>query len=452
MRTSDHYCPDGRSPQVTKLALPEWRLVRRMISREWGTPRRLSPAFLADERSNLRRFREDTRQRHAIHAKRHPQERLSTRLAVGSQVVAAHPKSKEMERGTILTADTAYYWVQFDDSELGVQLVPDTQVMSAHFKGLYADAPHAPASATEEPVLDEVAAEAVAFLLQLVGDKHSLVEQLRQLPVGAAESSSAAVRADYEQVTARLRECNAKLRPLLQKVKAFAALGSTARKHGLRFGARAGGPRATTPPDSALPNGTGMMWRGGALGLGQTLSSYHAVATDYVRRVKHECGIRSIVSPDQQPMREGSAAAEETIVGASPTADAAPLVSALAEAAAAELHVAIDDSSTAADGARPAAAEGAAGSGASTLGVGVTPDPDGNLGVTRRGEQLISSCIALMLLLQQNGGSDPAAVRPGDMAVALDLATVAIKPEIEENMPTYRDIEAVVGQLKASLL
>ena len=124
----------------------------------------------------------------------------------------------------------------------------------------------------------------------------------------------------------------------------------------------------------------------------------------------------------------------------------------MAEAAAAELHVAIDDSSTAADGARPAAAEGAAGSGASTLAVGVTPDPDGNLGVTRRGEQLISSCIALMLLLQQNGGSDPAAVRPVDMAVALDLATVAIKPEIEENMPTYRDIEAVVGQLKASLL
>jgi hypothetical protein len=431
--------------QVTKLALPEWRLVRRMISREWGPPRRLSPAFLADERNTLRRYRDETRQRHAAHAKRHPQERLETRLAVGSQVVAAHPKSKEMERGTILTADTSYYWVQFDDSELGVQLVQDTQVMSAQFKGLWADAPQASADATEEPVLDEVAAEAVAFLLQLIGDKHAIVEQLRQLPAGAAESRSAAVRADYEQVTTRLLECNAKLRPLLHKVKAFAAQGATARKHGA-FGSRPSGSRAPATAGAAPANGTGMMWRGGALSLGQTLSSYHAVATDYVRRVKHECGIRSIVSPGQPPVRER----EEARAGESSAADAAPLVSALAEAAAAELHVAFGDGS--APSAAGAHAESLAG--VLPIGVGVMPDrdSDGTRGVTRRGEQLISSCIALMLLLQQNGGGEPAAVRPSDMAVALDLATVAIKPEVEENMPTYRDIEAVVGQLKASLL
>lgn len=105
---------------VCRLTRREWSFVRSLV----GRPRRLSAAYLAEERQRLHEHRARARQLGCA------------RLAVGQSVTAFHPRVRQLHLGTILTPDGEAYRVQFDRAELGVQLVPDFLIV-----------PHEPAHA-----------------------------------------------------------------------------------------------------------------------------------------------------------------------------------------------------------------------------------------------------------------------------------------------------------------
>jgi hypothetical protein len=174
-----------------KLTRKEWNILR---SAAYGRPRRLSRAFLNDERARLECFREAARfsyqppgggksanadlkeqqgeQEEAngtegsivegdttttatvegdapaptapIEPEKEPEEpavtiikpiipaeTLPKRLNVGQKVVALHPNTGQLHDGTILTAAPQWYRIQFDRRELGVEPVRDTDLMPA---------------------------------------------------------------------------------------------------------------------------------------------------------------------------------------------------------------------------------------------------------------------------------------------------------------------------------
>ncbi|GBG78256.1 hypothetical protein CBR_g26287 [Chara braunii] len=113
---------------VTRLTRVEWGEIRSSL----GKPRRLSQAFLREERGKLALHREL--------ARNHYQEMRSgvvegfsqdfaKPLAVGQRVTARHPKKGQIHDGSVLTVDRGRCRVQFDRTDLGVELVEDTDVM-----------------------------------------------------------------------------------------------------------------------------------------------------------------------------------------------------------------------------------------------------------------------------------------------------------------------------------
>jgi hypothetical protein len=117
---------------VSKMSRVEWGEVRGAM----GRPRRLSAAFLREERKKLSMYRRDVRmiqqgnpdaftfQRVALY-------NIPAPITVGQHVTALHPKNSTLQTGSILTADVsnAVYRVQFDKPELGVVLCDDTVIM-----------------------------------------------------------------------------------------------------------------------------------------------------------------------------------------------------------------------------------------------------------------------------------------------------------------------------------
>jgi hypothetical protein len=91
-----------------------------------GKPRRLSKRFLAEEREKLATYRESVRTHYhelRIGLRECLPADLAHPLTVGQRVIARHPKTREMHDGSILTVDRCRYRVQFDDPDLGVELV-----------------------------------------------------------------------------------------------------------------------------------------------------------------------------------------------------------------------------------------------------------------------------------------------------------------------------------------
>lgn len=105
--------------QVKKMTRADMTLVRRAL----GTPRRLSDAFLHEERCMLAAHRERCR---SAYEKWHATEGLllpgdvPTQCAVGQHVVARHPQLRTLHDGDVLTVNASTYMVQFRRSELGV--------------------------------------------------------------------------------------------------------------------------------------------------------------------------------------------------------------------------------------------------------------------------------------------------------------------------------------------
>ncbi|CAK9266551.1 unnamed protein product [Sphagnum jensenii] len=116
---------------VPRLARVEWGVIRSSL----GKPRRLSKRFLEEEREKLARYRESVRIHHhelRIGLRECLPADLAHPLTVGQKVIARHPKTREMHDGSILTVDRCRCRVQFDDPDLGVELVLDIDAMPIH--------------------------------------------------------------------------------------------------------------------------------------------------------------------------------------------------------------------------------------------------------------------------------------------------------------------------------
>ncbi|XP_051214162.1 protein ALWAYS EARLY 3 isoform X2 [Lolium perenne] len=118
----------GHVPRLTRV---EWGVIRSSL----GKPRRLSKQFLHEEREKLSQYRESVRQ-HYAELQSGVREGLPTDLArplaVGQRVIACHPKTRELHDGSVLTVDLDRCRVQFDRSELGVEFVMDIDCMPLH--------------------------------------------------------------------------------------------------------------------------------------------------------------------------------------------------------------------------------------------------------------------------------------------------------------------------------
>lgn len=81
---------------------------------------------MKEEREKLYQYRESVRN-HYSELRAGTKEGLPTDLArplfVGQQIIAVHPRTREIHNGSVLTVDRSRYRVQFDRRDLGVEFV-----------------------------------------------------------------------------------------------------------------------------------------------------------------------------------------------------------------------------------------------------------------------------------------------------------------------------------------
>ncbi|XP_077218287.1 protein ALWAYS EARLY 3-like isoform X2 [Tasmannia lanceolata] len=122
------YLNHARLGHIPRLTRVEWGVIRGSL----GKPRRLSKQFLREEREKLEKYREDVRT-HYAELRTGAREGLATDLprplSVGQRVIAIHPCTRELHDGSVLTVDRNKCRVQFDLTELGSEIVMDTECM-----------------------------------------------------------------------------------------------------------------------------------------------------------------------------------------------------------------------------------------------------------------------------------------------------------------------------------
>lgn len=115
----------GHVPRLTRI---EWGVIRSSL----GRPRRFSKQFLVEEKTKLNQYRDSVRA-HYAELLAGTREGLPTDLArpliVGQRVIAIHPKTREIQDGSVLTVDNCRCQVQFDQPELGVEFIMDIDCM-----------------------------------------------------------------------------------------------------------------------------------------------------------------------------------------------------------------------------------------------------------------------------------------------------------------------------------
>lgn len=115
----------GHVPRLTRV---EWGVIRSSL----GKPRRFSQQFLKEEKEKLYLYRDSVR-KHYDELNKGMREGLPMDLArplnVSQRVICLHPKSREIHDGSVLTVDHSRYRIQFDNPELGVEFVKDTECM-----------------------------------------------------------------------------------------------------------------------------------------------------------------------------------------------------------------------------------------------------------------------------------------------------------------------------------
>ncbi|PWA50644.1 hypothetical protein CTI12_AA471170 [Artemisia annua] len=115
----------GHVPRLTRV---EWGVIRSSL----GKPRRFSVQFLKEEQHKLNQYRDSVRT-HYTEFRSRSRDGLPTDLArpllVGQRVIAIYPRTREIHDGTILTIDHDRCRVQFDQPELGAEIIMDTDCM-----------------------------------------------------------------------------------------------------------------------------------------------------------------------------------------------------------------------------------------------------------------------------------------------------------------------------------
>ncbi|KAL6532247.1 hypothetical protein OROGR_014217 [Orobanche gracilis] len=115
----------GHVPRLTRV---EWGVIRSSL----GKPRRFSEQFLKEEKEKLNQYRDSVR-KHYTELREGTREGLPTDLArplsVGQRVIAIHPRTREINDGSVLTVDHSKCRIQFYRPELGVEFVMDIDCM-----------------------------------------------------------------------------------------------------------------------------------------------------------------------------------------------------------------------------------------------------------------------------------------------------------------------------------
>ncbi|XP_066316956.1 protein ALWAYS EARLY 3-like isoform X1 [Miscanthus floridulus] len=127
-----HYLDHAKLSHLSKLTRSEWSAIRSSL----GKPRRFSNNFLAVEKEKLEDYREQVRKIYA-QLSNGLRDSLPADLArpfsIGQQVIVRHPSSRELCDGKVVMMGLDCYKVHFDDPDLGVDIVKDTDCMPVNW-------------------------------------------------------------------------------------------------------------------------------------------------------------------------------------------------------------------------------------------------------------------------------------------------------------------------------
>ncbi|RCV43624.1 hypothetical protein SETIT_9G308900v2 [Setaria italica] len=117
---------------ISRLARSEWSIIRSYR----GKPRRFSDNFLVMERKQLEDYRKEVRTYYAQLSDGSldslPAD-VARPFSIGQQVIVRHPSSRELCDGKVVMVDQDCCKVQFDNPELGLDLVQDVDCMPVNW-------------------------------------------------------------------------------------------------------------------------------------------------------------------------------------------------------------------------------------------------------------------------------------------------------------------------------
>ncbi|WVZ72656.1 hypothetical protein U9M48_021078 [Paspalum notatum var. saurae] len=127
-----HYLDHAKLSHLNKLTRSEWSAIRSSL----GKPRRFSDHFLAVEKEKLEDYRQKVRK---IYGELSDGSRdslpadLARPFSIGQQVIVRDPSSRELCDGKVVMMGPDCYKVQFVGSDLGVDIVKDTDCMPVNW-------------------------------------------------------------------------------------------------------------------------------------------------------------------------------------------------------------------------------------------------------------------------------------------------------------------------------
>ncbi|GBF91975.1 hypothetical protein Rsub_04699 [Raphidocelis subcapitata] len=445
------------------LTRTEWGVLRGAL----GRPRRLSLAFLREERTHLELYRETVRKAYADPSTPLPPS-LPRPLRVSQAVVARHPVTRRLADGIILTAAPNRYRVQ---SDLMTHVVRDTDVAAADpFENL-PPALAVPAwsrfAAPRSAAQRSQVAPAVARRGRGGGASSSGggAAAWPALALAGLASPSAVPAVDAAQLQAD--------QPLLGRIEAAAQRKDflLARLAALNDAAAAG---AHLDAASGEPSeGFRSDYAAALADLQEVNADLAAAASDLASRAHLAVGPAELqaafaTAAAQQQASAAAAAAVAAFGGAGTGGVDAAAVDALVEAAAARARDLVAAQRPAGAGAgfegdAEADADAAAGE-AAAQGPGSGADPD-----RAALDALISSCVSVLLAArlatapdagqqqqeqdqpQLPDGRPPRCLPIGTLWAALDAALARIEPRAPGSAEAYAEVRGAVDALKRQL-
>eukprot|EP00192_Tetraselmis_astigmatica_P009859 CAMPEP_0117651752 /NCGR_PEP_ID=MMETSP0804-20121206/2261_1 /TAXON_ID=1074897 /ORGANISM="Tetraselmis astigmatica, Strain CCMP880" /LENGTH=957 /DNA_ID=CAMNT_0005457753 /DNA_START=126 /DNA_END=2999 /DNA_ORIENTATION=- len=419
-----------------KLSRSEWACLRSAL----GRPRRLSLAFLRDERAKLEAYRQAVRTRHQQIptneiCKLAPE--LPLPISVGQRVTAIHPITRTINDGSVLTVDDQNFCrIQFDQQHLAVEQVhdlhlaasdpienlppclarvyqmaglkPPVGIGSIHSHAISLSQPSAAAAQRAKTssglIPMSLTAEAIAIVSKVASEldtKEVLLSKLRHLKLSSGAEAADAPCQDLQRYMALLKlhltQTNAELKPMLQQLLEI---------HG-----------ALNSPEAAAVHGRALQLAAeeASLGLEKLLEpTREGHALQEVQAEVSGCvvGLEGLVEGADKE-REGVLASRQAVLGSARALLEKTLNGELKESLSMDLSL-------------------------------LSPsNPEGQGLVS-----LLTACIA-MLMQVQAVSELPSSRRQVDQC--LDPLANALVPRCEANYPAFREIQASIAQLKELL-
>ncbi|KAL3133301.1 hypothetical protein ABBQ38_007180 [Trebouxia sp. C0009 RCD-2024] len=461
--------------QLARLTRTEWTCIRRSL----GRPRRLSLAFLRQERAELEAWRERVRAKYEEvgYGAQIPPD-LPRQLQVGQRVTARHPVTRQIHDGDILTTAPKYYRVQFDRREMGVERVRDVDVMPInptenlpasfieshshilmnghamvegqavqHHRGTSRDGPPArgPAAGRAQQEARAAAAAAQESDMHTLSEvaaaldrKERLLTQLRSMndeaekcgPDGRKAQPSDQFRQAYAQVVMQLKQVNEVLEALLQQLQAHNNPHASAVQAAINLAG------SSLHPHKPMHQGVKQEGQGSAMDWNALLANAKAMVQRHQGQLAEELKTDSANAPTQQALQQQQQPPQHQQ---------------------ASLH----------NGEQPAAAPAAGGPAGDNQTAGPASNEQNSTvgdegGATVKQESgpaqnseearlsnMVSGCVA-MLLTMQRCAQQPVAGHSVNAALINSLKM--LQPHAASNQPIFRKIEQTVMLLRNQLL